>query len=55
MTIPSALLSHAITEHNILQYVPDAMIAGIAAFDPVPCCSSREIRVVIINFGRVSA
>jgi len=55
MTGQPAFLSHAITEHNILQYVPDAMIAGIAAFDPVPCCSSREIRVVIINFGRVSA
>ena len=55
MTIPPAFLSHAITEHNILQYVPDAMIAGIAAFDPVPCSNSREIRIVIINSGRVSA
>ena len=55
MTIPSALLSHAITEHYALQYVPDAMIAGIAAFDPVPCSNSREIRIVIINSGRVSA
>ena len=55
MTVPSALLSYAITEHNILQYVPDAMIAGIAEFDPVPCSNSREIRSVIINSGRVSA
>jgi hypothetical protein len=55
MTIPSALFSYEITEHYALQYVPDAMIAGMAAFDPVPCSNSREIRVVIINSGQVSA
>ena len=55
MTISSAFFSHAITEHYALQYVPDEMIAGMAAFDPVPCSNSREIRIVIINSGRVSA
>ena len=55
MTIPPAFFSHAITEHNVLQYVPNAMIAGMEAFDPVPCSNSREIRVVIINSGQVSA
>ena len=55
MTISSAFFSHAITEHYALQYVPDEMIAGMAAFDPVPCSNSREIRIVFINSGRVSA
>ena len=55
MTIPPAFFSHAITEHYALQYVPDAIIACLAAFDPVPCSNSREIRIVIINSGRVSA
>ena len=55
MTIPSALFSHAIREHYALQYVPDAIIACMAAFDPDPCSNSREIRIVIINSWRVSA
>lgn len=53
MTVPTALFSYEITERYALQYVLDAMIAGMAAFDPFPC-SSREIRIVIINSGRVS-
>lgn len=55
MTVPPVFLSYEITEHYALHYVPDEMIAGMAAFDPVPCRNSREIRVVIINSGRVSA
>ena len=55
MTSPSALFSHSIREHYALQYVPDEMIASKAAFDPDPCSNIREIRIVIINSGRVSA
>jgi hypothetical protein len=43
MTVPSALLSHASTEHYTPQYILDAVIACMGTIDLDPCSNSREI------------
>jgi hypothetical protein len=43
MTVPSALLSHASTEHYTPQYILNDVIACMGAIDPDPCNNSQEI------------
>ena len=47
MTVPSALLSHASTEHYTPQYVLDAVTVCMGAIDLDPCSNRIEVQNVI--------